>query len=134
MARKIVDCKDTTTDALVYPKTHGDAVLLSDGRSVATAIDQLEGKQGDLYQPKGLTFSNVEASAWIESTTYAGFVYQCDVVCAGVTTDDYAEVVFDLEESTSGNYAPLCETLPDAVRIYSTSNEMITIPTIIITK
>lgn len=45
MARKIVDCKDTTTGALVYPKTHGDAVLLSDGRSVATAIEQVEEKQ-----------------------------------------------------------------------------------------
>lgn len=42
MARKIVDCKDTTTGELVYPKTHGDAVLLSDGRSVATAIEQAE--------------------------------------------------------------------------------------------
>lgn len=62
MARKIVDCKDTTTGALVYPKTHGDAVLLSDGRSVATAIEQAEAAQefflteeeaDELYQPKG---------------------------------------------------------------------------------
>ena len=45
MARKIVDCKDTTTGELVYPKTHGDAVLLSDGRSVATAIEQAEAAQ-----------------------------------------------------------------------------------------
>lgn len=45
MARKIVDCKDTTTGELVYPKTHGEAVLLSDGRSVATAIEQAEAAQ-----------------------------------------------------------------------------------------
>lgn len=134
MARKIVDCKDTTTGEFVYPKTHGDAVLLSDGRSVATAIEQLEGEQGGLYQPKGLTFSNVEASAWVESTTYEDFAYQCDVACAGVTADDYAEVVFNLAESVSGDYAPLCETLTDAVRIYSKSDATITIPTIIITK
>ena len=143
MARKIVDCKDTTTGELVYPKTHGDAVLLSDGRSVATAIEQAEAAQeffltddeaDGKYQAAGLSFANVEASEWVESTTYDGFAYQCDVACAGVTADDFAEVVFDLEESTSCNYAPLCETLQDAVRIYSTSNEMITIPTIIITK
>ena len=62
MARKIVDCKDTTTGELVYPKTHGDAVLLSDGRSVATAIEQAEAAQefflteeeaDGKYQPKG---------------------------------------------------------------------------------
>lgn len=86
------------------------------------------------YQPKGISFSNVEASAWVSSTTYADYAYQCDVACAGVTADDYAEVVFNLAESVSGDYAPLCETLTDAVRIYSTSNATITIPTIIITK
>lgn len=86
------------------------------------------------YQPKGISFSDVEASAWVSSTTYADYAYQCDVACTGVTADDFAEVVFGLEESTSGNYAPLCETLTDAVRIYSKSDATITIPTIIITK
>lgn len=87
-----------------------------------------------LYQAAGLSFTDIEASAWVESTTYEDYAYQCDVACAGVTADDFAEVVFGLEDSTSGDYAPLCETLTDAVRIYSTSNATITIPTIIITK
>ena len=141
--RKIVDCKDLSTGNKVFPRTHGDAVLLSDGRSVATAIEQAEAAKeffltddeaDGKYQAAGLSFANVEASEWVDSMTYEDFAYQCDLACAGVTADDFAEVVFDLEESKSGNYAPLCETLTDAVRIYSTSNEMITIPTIIITK
>ena len=101
--------------------------------------DEPETPEWKLYadenlQPKGISFSNVEASAWVASTTYEDFAYQCDVACAGVTADDYAEVVFNLTESVSGDYAPLCETLTDAVRIYSKSNAAITIPTIIITK
>lgn len=43
--RKIVDCKDLSTGNKVFPRTHGDAVLLSDGRSVATAIEQAEAAQ-----------------------------------------------------------------------------------------
>lgn len=91
-------------------------------------------KADELYQAAGLSFTNVEASAWVASTTYEDYAYQCDVACVGVTADDYAEVVFNLTESVSGDYAPLCETLTDAVRIYSKSDATITIPTIIITK
>ena len=40
--RKIMDCVDVATGEKIYPQTHGDAVLLSDGRSVATAIEQAE--------------------------------------------------------------------------------------------
>lgn len=91
-------------------------------------------KADELYQAAGLSFTNVEASTWVASTTYEDYAYQCDVACAGVTADDYAEVVFNLTESVSGDYAPLCETLTDAVRIYSKSDATITIPTIIITR
>lgn len=81
-----------------------------------------------------LSFANLTAADWVADSTYKDYGYKCDVVCAGVTADDFAEVVFDIAESTSGNYAPLCETLADAVRIYSKLNTTITIPTIIITR
>lgn len=105
---------------------------LTDGsKTYSESVFQVNTKP---YQRKGLVFSEVEATTWVESTTYDDFAYQCDVMCAGVTADDFAEVVFDLAESTSGNYAPLCETVADAVRIYSKLNTTITIPTVIITR
>lgn len=101
------------------------------GAQVQEAVRQvLDGK----LQPKGLEFTDLTAGVWVGSTVYSDYIYQCDVACKGVTADDYAEVVFNLAESVSGNYAPLCETLDDVVRIYSKSDATITIPTIIITK
>ena len=88
--------------------------------------------------PKGytqtLSFTNLSAATWVEDSTYADYGYRCDVACAGVTADDYAEVVFDIAQATSGAYAPLCETKTNAVAIWSSENTIITIPTIIITR
>lgn len=95
-------------------------------------VDDALGKA--LTATQTLSFANLTAADWVEDSAYKDYSYRCDVACAGVTADDFAEVVFDLAESTSGNYAPLCETLADAVRIYSSVNATITIPTIIITR
>jgi hypothetical protein len=81
-----------------------------------------------------LSFANLTAADWVADSTYADYGYRCDVACAGVTTDDFAEVVFDLAESTSGNYAPICETKDGAVSIWSKVADTIIIPTIIITR
>lgn len=136
--RKIMDCVDTTTGEKIYPVGHAMATYASDGKTLQEKFDDGDfldkTKADELYQAAGLSFTNVEASAWVASTTYEDYAYQCDVACAGVTADDYAEVVFNLTESVSGDYAPLCETLTDAVRIYSKSDATITIPTIIVTK
>lgn len=85
-------------------------------------------------QDKNLYFTEVAASVWVEDTTYADFSYRCDIPCTGVTGNMYAEVVFGLEESTSGEYAPVCETKKDVVSIWSAKNQAIIIPTILITK
>ena len=81
-----------------------------------------------------LSFTNLSAASWVEDSTYADYGYRCDVACAGVTADDYAEVVFDVTQATSGAYAPICETKTNAVAIWSSENTSITIPTIIITR
>ena len=81
-----------------------------------------------------LSFTNLSASTWVEDAAYADYGYRCDVACAGVTADDYAEVVFDVAQATSGAYAPICETKTNAVAIWSSDNVSITIPTIIITR
>jgi hypothetical protein len=84
-------------------------------------------------QEKVLKFENILASNWTNDSTYADYPYRCDMNCAGVTETMYAEVVFGLTESTSGQYAPLCETKEGVVSIWSKGNTSITIPTIVIT-
>lgn len=136
--RKVMDCVDVNTGEKIYPRTHAKSVVTSDGKTLQEKFDEGEyldeTKANEMYQGKGLTFSNVEASVWVVSATYVDFAYQCDVACVGVTADDFAEVVFDLAESTSGNYAPLCETKDGIVTIWSKVADSITIPTIIITR
>lgn len=88
----------------------------------------------EVKQDKNLYFSNVEASNWVDSTEYSEYPYQCDLVCEGVRPEYYPEVVFGASEAASGNYAALCESLTDAVRIYSKVNTSIIIPTIQISK
>ena len=85
-------------------------------------------------QDKNIKFTDLAANIWESDDTYAEYPYRCDVDCSGVTADMYAEVVFNINESTSGEYAPICETKTNTVSIWSSSDESITIPTIIITK
>lgn len=85
-------------------------------------------------QDKVLKFENKAASSWESDSAYADYPYRCDISCSGVTADMYADVVFNLEQSISGNYAPVCETKANVVSVWSKENTTITIPTIIITK
>ena len=85
-------------------------------------------------QDKNIYYTNVTASEWVEDSTYVDFVYKCDLACEGVTPNDYAEVVFEVAQSTGGDYAPVCETLDNAVRIWSKKDSVIIVPTIIISK
>lgn len=81
-----------------------------------------------------IKFTNKTANAWIEDPTYSNFKYKCDIACEGVTTDMYAEVVFNVDQAVSGNYSPVCETGNGIVTIWSSVTDSITIPTIIITE
>jgi hypothetical protein len=87
----------------------------------------------NLKQDKVLKFTNLSADTWVDDTTYADFPYRCDLSCAGVTANNYAEVVFDLEQATSGNYAPVCETNANTVSIWSLTQDSIIVPTIVVT-
>lgn len=104
-------------------------IIRSGAAKGATAIQDVSGKQD-----KNLYFTNKIASSWVTDSTYDGYAYRCDVSCSGVTADYFAEVIFSPSDATSGNYAPVCETLANVVRIYSKTNDSITIPTIIIYK
>ena len=79
---------------------------------------------------KKLMFVNIEASNWKNSETYKDFPYECILTCRGVTRDLVIDVIFDVVEATSGNYAPVCLSGTDSVTIYSKVNTSITIPVI----
>lgn len=126
MSRQIKDIKDKNTGQLVYPRTHIKAVVIDGSTSLEEIINT---KQDSIIK-----LSNINASIWTEDHTYEDFPYRCDIACEGVTDDMYAEVVFNLEQSTSGNYAPVCETGNGIVTIWSAIDDTISIPVIVITK
>lgn len=79
-------------------------------------------------------FASVTASNWVDSIEYSDYPYAVDLLADnGITASDFAEVVFDVAEATSGNYAPVAKTGDFGVRIYAKVNTEITIPQIIIT-
>ena len=85
-------------------------------------------------QDKVLKFTNKQAASWVNDSTYENFPYRCDIDCSGVTADMYPEVIFDVTQATSGDYAPVCETGNNIVSIWATTNSSINIPVIVITK
>lgn len=85
-------------------------------------------------QEKNLYFSNVSVSVWVEDDTYESYPYRSDIPLAGVTPSMIAEVIFGINEVTSGQYAPICETKEGVLSIWSNLNKTIVIPTIIINK
>lgn len=79
-------------------------------------------------------FTDVTAENWVLDGTYSDYKWRCDLSCPGVTADMYAEVVFGVGQSDSGDYAPICETASDTVIIWSAVSNPITVPTIVISR
>ena len=92
-------------------------------------------KQGlDTKQDLNVYVRNVSAYDWVLDSTYKGFKYRCDITVADVTEDTFAEVIFSVEQATGGDYAPVCETKDGIVSIWSSANEPIVVPTIVISR
>lgn len=77
-------------------------------------------------------FENVAASVWTADATYDDYPYRCALALTGVTASDIPEVVFGVQEATSGDYAPVAECYDGGVYIWSSVNTAITVPTVII--
>lgn len=117
------------------------ATALQEHQDISGKLDKSEAKstyatktEVATKQDKNTYYTNIEAATWVEDSTYTDFAYRCDLACEGVTPNDYAEVVFEVAQSTSGEYAPVCETIENAVRIWSASDRIIIVPTIIVSK
>ena len=89
------------------------------------------------------TTQNIETSiklegmtvdVWESDTTYADYPYKAIIDWTAVDSSMVAEVVYDVADAESGNYAPVCNTFDGGVYIYSKVNTAITIPTILVVK
>ena len=74
----------------------------------------------------------VAASAWANSSTYAGYPFAAVISCAGVTANHVPEVTFGVTEATGGNFAPVALSVAGTVTIYAAEKPggAITLPVI----
>ncbi|MBR2984085.1 MAG: hypothetical protein IKC60_01100, partial [Clostridia bacterium] len=77
-------------------------------------------------------FKNIEVQpgVWTENDN-EDYPYLAKIPISGITTDDVVDVLFSIEDSTSGYYAPVTNTYRGGVTIYrkDTTDNVLTIPT-----
>ena len=80
--------------------------------------------------------TSVTTSMWGSDSTYEEYPYKASIPCAGVTSSMYGEVIFNLTEATSGNFAPVAETGTNSVAIWAAEipDNTIIVPTIVVFK
>ena len=86
-----------------------------------------------------LFFTNITitSSDWQEGTSYTNYPYYAIIPCQNVTSDYYAEVVFNPDDAISGYFASVCETVTNGIKIFASNipyTTNITIPTILCIK
>lgn len=76
----------------------------------------------------------VKSTDWENDTTYMDYPYKAVISIAGADEDYVATVVFDVEQATSGMFAPVVKTAKESVIIYANAlpDSDIIIPTILI--
>lgn len=79
---------------------------------------------------------NIATTDFVADITYPYFKYKAIITCNGITADYIAEVIFNVDDAMSGNYAPVTLTGANTVTIYAVEvpTSAITIPTIKCTK
>lgn len=120
-------------DALPSQSGNSGKFLTTDGNSLSWATVSSGGG-------KFLVFTSiyVDAMDWTYDGTYADYPYAATITCQGVTSNDFAYVVFAPEDFDSGIYANVCLTGTDTVTIYGKADVYepsytgVTIPTIVV--
>ena len=81
-----------------------------------------------------IKLENKTVSNWVSDATYADYPYRATITESSINAAMVAEVVYDVADAESGNYAPVCNTFDGGIYIYSKVNTAITIPTILVVK
>ena len=93
-----------------------------------TAYQESDGK------PVTIAWQNVlvKSTDWVASTEFADFPYEAKIELTDFV--DYTtvpQVVFDIDDTMSGNYAPICKSGDKCVYIYGKVQDEITLKTVI---
>lgn len=91
-----------------------------------TAYQESDGK------PVTIAWQNVVVKNWVASTEFADFPYEAKIELTDFV--DYTtvpQVVFDIADTMSGNYAPICKSGDKCVYIYGKVQDEITLKTVI---
>lgn len=93
-----------------------------------TAYQESDGK------PVTIAWQNVlvKSTDWVASTEFADFPYEAKIELTDFV--DYTtvpQVVFDIADTMSGNYAPICKSGDKCVYIYGKTTDEITLKTVI---
>lgn len=85
-------------------------------------------------QPVTVAYQNVvvKSTDWVASTEFADFPYEAKIELTDFV--DYTtvpQVVFDIADTMSGNYAPICKSGDKCVYIYGKTTDEITLKTVI---
>ena len=93
-----------------------------------TAYQESDGK------PVTIAWQNVKIKTtdWVASTEFADFPYEAKIELTDFV--DYTtvpQVVFDIADTMSGNYAPICKSGDKCVYIYGKTQDEITLKTVI---
>nr|DAR26290.1 MAG TPA: hypothetical protein [Caudoviricetes sp.] len=107
------DLVDNTVLQIGYFKT---AYQESDGKPVTIAWQNVSIKTAD----------------WVASTEFADFPYEAKIELTDfVDYKTVPQVVFDIADTMSGNYAPICKSGDKCVYIYGKTQDEITLKTVI---
>ena len=83
-------------------------------------------------QPVTVAWQNVVVNNWVASTEFEDFPYEAKIELTDFV--DYTtvpQVVFDIADTMSGNYAPICKSGDKCVYIYGKVQNEITLKTVI---
>ena len=83
-------------------------------------------------QDKNKVITDVFVNNFISSSVYVEYPYEASIAIPGVLSTHLGEVIYNLVDTLSTNFAPICETYDGGVKIFSKTNSTITIKTIII--
>ena len=91
-----------------------------------TAYQESDGK------PVTIAWQNVVVKNWVASTEFADFPYEAKIeLTEFVDYTTVPQVVFDIADTMSGNYAPICKSGDKCVYIYGKVQDEITLKTVI---
>ena len=123
-----------------------DADLVDDSNSSNKFItdeqaEQIETNKNDILslkntkQDQNILFTNitVNSNQWVANND-ENFPYKAVITLNGIDGTMYPQLTLSLQDSVSGDLAPICETGVNSLTIYSQKEKTITIPVVLITK